>query len=774
MSDAAPKRKPGRPKGTKDKVPRKRVAKGRAKAARDRVAQAQSTAHRGVQVDAIAVDARLEETGQATEPQTGHIDPKSLAPPGSVYGQTGSICAKCQRRRGKRYFSVITRKTETTPLVRDSVCQTCRVEEQASDLKAQRIQRAADRQAKTEYRKLAKAAAQKKAHAMRANYMEGAKKTQATLDEGAIEEHVRRELARRELARRRLLYFTRRFEGQQVDEETGDLVEIERAKGAGYLAGWVHKDICARLERFYADVRAGKQPRLMLFMPPRHGKSTLASRMFPAWVLGQDPTVEIIAASYGSSLPETFSRNVRGLLRDEEYQAIFPITRLDPEKENVQGWSTTKGGQYIPAGVGSGISGKGADILVIDDPFKGAEDAENPNMREKVLDWYFSEANARLSPRAGTLIILTRWHDADLAGALLSSQEEQEKESREILESELSEIAELGLVTHKRIKAESLVYAEHKERLRDVEKWEVVSYAAVAEDDEYRMPSGQIVNYPRNDAKLLRRKGEALHPDRYPLDRLRQIRKGFYARGRQRFWHALYQQKPVPDEGLHFSRDMVVLVPHPGVASSHHWTRLSAWDLAAGQKRQHDYTVGVHGLLDHDGRMVVTELIRGRFKGAYGVACEVLDEFERNTPRMIAVEKGPLEQFLMPGVDKELEDRNKGRGYKDRLTPVFATGEFAWTPIHDLDVMAGPLQSVMQQKKLVFSQDLRYIEEMIQELIRFPNGVHDDIVSALAGFVRLALKHSAPRKPTLRQRKKSWKDRLKAHVRGAEAGHMAA
>lgn len=731
---------------------------------------AKSTLHKRKKVDEIRVDARLEATGEATKPADKPAHPRP------VKRDRSTVCQKCERALPTNHFFVLKHKTASSPAVKDTVCRACRAVEEADDLRAQNIERAAMRKEKEITRQMISNRAKTRAKKNRQSRVQATKKKQATNDEKTVAEHAQRELARRELARRRLLYFTRRFEGQKVDEKTGELVEVERAKGKGYVADWVHKDVCARLERFLAAVRAGKQPRLMLFMPPRHGKSTLASRMFPAWSMGQDPTLEIIAASYGSSLPEQFSRNVRGILRDPEYKAIFPSTLLDPERENIQGWATTAGGLYIPVGVGSGITGKGADLLIIDDPFKGAEDAESPNAREKVLDWYFSEAFTRLSPNAGVLVILTRWHDADLAGALLSSQAEQEKESFEIMSSELEEIEEAHLSEGDERNARALAAEEHKERLKDVERWEVISYAAIAEHDEYRLPDGRIVDsgVGRSGATLLRRKGEALHPSRYPLERLRKIRKNFYARGRQRFWHALYQQKPVPDEGIHFSRDMIKIVPPVPTVSRVNWLKLTAWDLAAGQKTQHDYTVGAHGLMDYEGTIHVMEIVRGRFEGAYGVACQVLDEYERNRSDMIGVEKGPLELFLMPSVDKELDARNKKRAYRERLTPSFATGPMALAPIQDPVLRAQPLQSVMQQGKLVFSRDLLWMEDTIAELIRFPGGVHDDIVTALSWLVRLALKFSAPRRPTVGQRRKSWKDKLSQYASGRGLGHMAA
>jgi hypothetical protein len=795
MSEQAPKRR-GRPplppevkaeraaeraRARKSKQSSKHSALAKAKRVLKRKEReaAKSTAHLADVSQPIRVDAKLEATGVATQPAPGIPSTRT----------DGIECIKCKRKLPTSGYNKLKKASPDSPVVYDSVCKACRLPDQQADLAAAAFERKVQRRVTTMIRgkkdgrvkksdPVVEAEATKRVKQMKEVRKEAHKKevvkASETRAEKTISENAARELARRELARRRLLYFTQRFEGQEVDGE-GELVAIERAKGVGYKADWVHKDICARLERFLADARAGKQPRLMLFMPPRHGKSTLASRMFPAWAYGQDPTLEIIAASYGASLPEQFSRNVRGILRDPEYKAIFPKTRLDPDRENVQGWATSKNGMYIPVGVGSGITGKGADILIIDDPFKGAEDAENPNQREKVVDWYFSEAYTRLSPNAGVLIILTRWHDADLAGSLLEAQKEQETESREILDSEMAEIEAAQLSKFDNIKAISLASAAHKERLVDVEKWEVVSFAAIADQNEFRLPDGRIVHGRQPKAQLLRRAGEALHPSRYPIERLNKIRKNFYARGRQRFWHALYQQKPVPDEGVHFSREMVRMVTPHSDQVRNGWLKLTAWDLAAGQDAQHDWTVGAHGQMDYEGRIHVMEIVRGRFDGAHGVACEVLDEYTRNRPHMIGVEKGPLEKYLQPSIKKELAERNKALNYKDRLTPVFAEGKgYALAPIQDPVMRAQPLQSVMQQGMFVFSKDLQWIEEAIQELIRFPGGVHDDIVTALSWLVRLMLKFEVPNAPKLKQRQRSWKHKLNAYTARGTRGHMAA
>ena len=195
------------------------------------------------------------------------------------------------------------------------------------------------------------------------------------------------ELASRLLARRRLLPFIMRINPK-------------------YLAGWVHKDICERLERFSADVAAGKSPRLMLLMPPRHGKSEIASRNFPAWHMGQYPDHEFIACSYNVSLAMGFSRKVKQIIEDEGYAQVFPGAALDKNNQSTEEWALagTRGG-YVAAGIGGPITGKGAHVLVIDDPVKNAEEADSADQREKIWEWYNSTAYTRLAPGGGVLVI---------------------------------------------------------------------------------------------------------------------------------------------------------------------------------------------------------------------------------------------------------------------------------------------------------------------------------------------------------------------------------
>lgn len=343
---------------------------------------------------------------------------------------------------------------------------------------------------------------------------------------------AKKELAQRALARKHLLPFVERFNPK-------------------YAAGWVHKDICRRLEKFSKDVADQKSPRLMLFMPPRHGKSTLASIGFPAHHLGNYPEHEIIACSYSGSLAMTFSRKVRAMLREPAYGVVFPKAELDPDSQSAESWLTSSGGGYVAAGVGGGITGKGAHILIIDDPVKNREEAESALVQEQVYDWYTSTAYTRLAPGGGILLIMTRWSDNDLAGKLLS------------------------------------------EMARDGEQWEIVKYPAIAEEDE-----------------VYRDKGEPLHEERYDLNALNRIQRAVGPRD----WSALFQQNPVPDTGAYFTTAMFREYT-TGSIDHNNMRFYQAWDLAIGKDDRNDFTVGITVGVDRQDNIYVVDVVRDKLDG---------------------------------------------------------------------------------------------------------------------------------------------------------------
>lgn len=305
-----------------------------------------------------------------------------------------------------------------------------------------------------------------------------------------------------------------------------------------YLLGWVHKEICDELDRFLQDVADKKSPRLIITMPPRSGKSELVSRRFPAFALGRNPELQIIATSYSSDLSQRFNRDVQRVIDDEKYFDLFPNTRLSNSRVRTDSRGSYirtsdlfeivgHAGAYRSCGVGGGITGQGADILIIDDPIKDRAQAGSKTIRDSIWDWYTSTAYTRLSPGGGVIVMATRWHTDDLIGRLI-------------------------------------------QRMGEGDTFRIVNYPAIAEHDE-----------------LHRKAGEALHPERYPLSTLLQIQKTIGSRD----WEALYQQHPVPDGGALFKLEW-----------SRRWTATSlppefdhtlmSWDMTFKDSKNSDYVVG--------------------------------------------------------------------------------------------------------------------------------------------------------------------------------------
>jgi predicted phage terminase large subunit-like protein len=188
--------------------------------------------------------------------------------------------------------------------------------------------------------------------------------------------------ARRELARRHLIDFA------------GYLVPDYQRAGH-------HEMICDRLEA----VERGEIDRLMITMPPRHGKSQLGSRLFPAWCLGRNPRTQIIAASYNSDLASDFGRDVRNIVGGQEFGEVFPGVTLSADSKAANRMNTNRGGAYIAAGVGTAVTGRGARIAIIDDPFKDREEADSQRNRDKVWAWYQSTLYTRLMPGGAIVCI---------------------------------------------------------------------------------------------------------------------------------------------------------------------------------------------------------------------------------------------------------------------------------------------------------------------------------------------------------------------------------
>jgi predicted phage terminase large subunit-like protein len=514
------------------------------------------------------------------------------------------------------------------------------------------------------------------------------------------------EMAARTLCRRNLLQFIRRF----------------RPK---YEAGWVHRDICRRLEQFMRDVEQGKEPRLLLMMPVRMGKSEIASRHFAPFLLGHHPEWEIIAASGAQSLATSFSRYIRDLLRNDAYQSLFPRTKLDPQGQAVENWNTTLGGGYLAAGTGTMITGRGAHVLIIDDPVKDAEAADSQLIRDNVWEWYISTALSRLAPGGGVLGILTWWNEDDWAGRV----------------QQLSE-------------------------MEGGDTFEIVKYPAINDiGDEYILdePSRPIVQLrpgtPVPEGALLTRKHmSALHPERYTLESLLRRKATYYALGQQRWWAALYQQNPTPEEGAYFTKAMFHF--YSARAMKHERSTYQAWDFAITEKAQADYTVGVTVDQDAEDTLYVADVTKFRSGDSFIIADAVLDYWElHGSCALIGFEDSQIWRSIEAVFKKRCMERGLYPSYE------------IMKPFTDKMVRAQPLRGRMQSGKLKFNNRAAWWDETSAEMLRFPAGKHDDVIDALSWAVRLILTKSAPRLATPRQLK-SWKDSLPGSSK--RGGAMAA
>jgi predicted phage terminase large subunit-like protein len=563
---------------------------------------------------------------------------------------------------------------------------------------------------------------------------------------------IEAELASRELARRDLLHY------------------LEKTFPS-YEPGWVHEDICRRLEKFVKDVEDRKSPRLMLWLPPRSGKSEIASTRFPAWVLGRHPEWEFIMASYSVDLPLGFSRKVRAQVLDPEFQAIFPTTKLSKDSMSAESWRTTKGGGLRAAGVGGGVTGMGSHCFVIDDPIKDREASESEKTRELIWNWYSSTAYTRLAPGGGMLLIQTRWSDDDLAGRLERQMTEALRENDTLQEAAKEEF-HTASTQAERDQATQLLGILRDER-RTIDQWEIVSYPALATHDEYlELKTGRIIRndfdgyFPKTHYKPLRPKGEALHPERFPRQLLLRYKRTLAPRD----WAALYQQNPVPEEGAVFTKEMFIYRPH--LPDRGELYTFAAWDLAIGTKRHNDYTVGFVGGLDWEDNLWILHMVRARWGNMDTVAREIIDLAQRYECVLTGIEKGQLELALKPHLSRIMKEKS--------LYIPLAEGDSALRPIADKVSRAGPLQGRMQQGRVLFPDPNAYswVSGVEDELLRFPSGVHDDMVDALAWLARMVANHAPPPQPGTKQRRLpdgylSWKDRLTHLLPGNRGGAKA-
>lgn len=388
----------------------------------------------------------------------------------------------------------------------------------------------------------------------------------------------------------------------------------------------------------------------MLLLPPRHGKTELASRRYPPWNLGRNPHRQIIAASATESFATDVGREVRNIVKTEEFGQVFPGVTLAQDSTAAGRWHTNHGGIFAAVGVGSQILGKGADDFIIDDPFASMEDAQSELQRRRVIEWYQGSVYNRLQPGGTIVIINHRMHEDDLSGYLLDR-------------------------------------ANH-----GGDKWEVVELPAI------------------NDA------GESLWPEAYPIEALERIK----ANTLPRFWQALFQQNPQPDEGTFFQRDWFKEWANPLPRLRIYGTS----DYAVTDKGG-DWTV--HRVWGVDAQDNLYRLSGWRDQTPADKWIDVkLDLIEQWKPAAWFGEAGVIQKAVEPMLLKRMRER------KVRC-------RMEWLPsIHDKPTRARGFQARASMGNVYFEPGAD-----LSEFLVFPAGKHDDEVD-VAGLMGRALDQVHP------------------------------
>lgn len=306
---------------------------------------------------------------------------------------------------------------------------------------------------------------------------------------------------------------------------------------------WIPKQHLMYISMRVAQAIARGNGRIIISAPPRHGKSQLTSIYTPAWALEKYPDRHTIIATYGADLSVGFGRQVRDMFTDPQNAGLLN-TKLRRDAQRVANFVTDRGGSMSSVGIGGPITGRGAHILLIDDYIKEIKEALSPAYRDYCWNWFTTTAYTRLEPGGTCIIIATRWHSDDLIGRILAN----------------------------------------------LPGWEYIEIPAIAEEGDL----------------LGRAIGEPLFPERYPLERLEELRESLGSI----FFQALFQQKPVDESKQIADAGWLKITPTLPPHIDKFGVACRAWDLAATQDGG-DYTVGTHMILDtRDRNIYITNIVR--------------------------------------------------------------------------------------------------------------------------------------------------------------------
>ena len=406
-------------------------------------------------------------------------------------------------------------------------------------------------------------------------------------------------------------------------------------------------------------VREGRIRRLIINLPPRHLKSLLASIAFPAWCLGRDPSAQILCVSYAQELADKLARDCRGIMMSPWYRQIFP-TRLAPHRQAVQEFITTRQGYRLATSTGGVLTGRGADIILIDDPLK-PEEALSEAQRQAANDWFDHTLYSRLNDKrhGAIVIIMQRLHEDDLVGHVLGQ-----------------------------------------------EQWEILSFPAIAEkDEEHRI---ETILQPKC---FRRRQGEALHPDREPLEVLDRIRRkiGIYNFAGQ------YQQSPAPLGG--------------GLVKAEWFRRYRENELPERFDRI---------VQSWDTANKVTELSDFSVCTTWGVKDKnlfLIGVFRRQL-EYPALKRAVREQQRLFGATEVLiEDKASGTQLIQELITEGCYGVTRYQPTGDKTMRLHAQTATIENGFVRIPEAAPWLAEYLHEMTVFPKGKHDDQADSTAQFL---------------------------------------
>ncbi len=397
---------------------------------------------------------------------------------------------------------------------------------------------------------------------------------------------------------RRIPGWIERFGWRQELERRKKLAAAARARRIRIFEDWLkthgdgmkwdaplHRFICGQLKR----ITDGEVKRLMLFVPPRHGKSELVTVRYAAWRLARNPKTNIIIGSYNQKLANRFSRKIKKIaLRTEDLAKI---------RQRADEWETVSGGGVKAVGVGAGITGFGGSLIIIDDPVKSRAQADSRTYREKTWDWYKDDVHTRLEPGGAVILIQTRWHDDDLAGRLLKDMERG---------GETWEVIKLPALAERNADTPVRMSAKHEQGPQPLSKPAEPHNRSA---DNTFAASGDADKSVRAPADPLGRdEGEALWPERFGRDELLAIKRRLGSRS----FASLYQQRPHAEGGGLFKAEWFrnTVDKHP---DGLRWVR--GYDLAATAKNSSDHTASFRCAIDKQtGMLYIADGYRKRIE----------------------------------------------------------------------------------------------------------------------------------------------------------------